>query len=278
MTTAVVTPIIGEFGWTLFEVQDKVRHFFNNSKCEKKVVIVPHSLHFLFEGATHIIQLPDEMKDPRLPEGLGKQYRPTDYYNKLVKWTTDTFDPTEMLVLPYPMQCHERWEIESEHKKLKSNIKEWQPHICVSARDVPERGENKNWSHSKWDSLVKKVKKKWNLPVISVGLPSDTYTPKGAIPIECELNDYMETSVSCFNSAEFSFSSNSGTTHLSLLSGCPTFSWGDSDSLVERMEKGTNPFNITCKCLNTGWNPDVKNIFNELKLWYEGKVCKQQLV
>ena len=275
---AVVTPIIGEFGWTLFEVQDKVRHFFNNTTCKTKLVIAPHSLRYLFEGATHIVELPDEWKDPHLPECLGKQYRPVPYFKKLIQWTENQVRPTEMLVIPYEMQPHKRWECKSEHKLFNSSIREWEPHVCVSARNVPERGENKNWSRSEWDNLVKKVKRKWKLPIISVGLPEDTYTPKGTIPIECDSNDYLETAVSCFNSASFSFSSNSGTTHLSLLSGCPTFSWGDSDSLTERMEVGTNPFKVACRCVNSGWQPNGGDIFNELETWYEEKVCKQQLV
>ncbi|MAG28223.1 hypothetical protein CMI47_22085 [Candidatus Pacearchaeota archaeon] len=280
MNTAVVTPIIGEFGWTLFEVQDKVRWFFKNTTCERKVVIAPHSLHFLFDEATHIIELPDNMKNSNLPEALGKQcqHNSISYYESLIKWTAETFNPKEILTIPYNIPCSERWDWKSEHKMFKSSCREWEPHICVSARDVKERGEGKNWSHNKWDALIKKVKKRWNLPIISIGLPGDTYVPKEAEFIECDTNDYLETAVSCINSATFFFSSNSGTTHLSLLSGCPTFSWGDSDNLTKRMENETNPFNIECKCLNTGWDPDVKTIFNELKLWYEEKICKQQLV
>jgi len=266
-TVALVSPVIGEFGWTLFEVQDKVRHFFKNTNCERKIVIADPSLKFLFEEATDVIPLPAEMKIDLYPQCLGKQHDPFEYYSRLVEWTKKTYEPTEMLEIPYHMQSFQRWTGASEYKMFTSEKRSWEPHICMSARNVKERGASKNMDKTKWDVLVSLVKQEWDLPIYSIGLDEDTYVPDGVLKIECDKNDYIETAVSCLNSAKFFFSSNSGTTHLSLLSGCPTFTWGDSASLTKRMEVDTNPFNVPCKCLSCGWHPASHSIWTDLREW-----------
>ena len=270
MSKAVVTPVVGEFGWVVFEVQGKVRSFFNQTNCDEKIVICPKGLRFLFETATDFIDVPEELNTSMKPEGLGKQGRPYEYYEKLIEWTENNMEPNELLTIPYDLDVADRWKGDSsEYIKLESTTREWEPHIVVSARNVKGRGDVRNWSERKWDELCDRLMNEYSLPMYSIGKREDVYVPVGVEELD-QGDDHLEIAVSCLNSAVFSISSNSGTTHLSTMSGCPTITWGQSGvpgSLAHRMTMDSNPLNTPIIFMDGTWDPSVEQVFETSKDW-----------
>ena len=114
--------------------------------------------------------------------------------------------------------------------------------------------------------MVGKIKDEYGLPIYLVGLPEHNYRPDGVKFIETKT---VKDHIALLHNSIMHFGSNTGTSHLALLSGCPLFSWGDSDSLYNRMVYETNPFSTPIKFLHGTWHPSVDDVYNELKIFFE---------
>ncbi|MAG28222.1 hypothetical protein CMI47_22080 [Candidatus Pacearchaeota archaeon] len=98
---ALISPVIGEFGFTVFDIQQRVRAFFRKYPDHHKVVIAYPSLHELFE-------LADEMIEPNLsmdylPCGRGAdlQYHNSDFYKMIHEHSLTKYDPDVYFKIEY---------------------------------------------------------------------------------------------------------------------------------------------------------------------------------
>jgi hypothetical protein len=76
MTTVAVTPVLGEFGYVVFDVQPRVRHWLAHQDAAEKIVIAPRSLAWLFDEATDVIEPPAELL-PSAPASRGAIRQPS---------------------------------------------------------------------------------------------------------------------------------------------------------------------------------------------------------
>jgi glycosyltransferase involved in cell wall biosynthesis/Tfp pilus assembly protein PilF len=271
MRTVAVTPIIGEFGYIVFEVQPRVRAWLRAQNADRRVVFAPQELHSFFEGATEIISPPVEMFPTAPATGRSIVYEYWQPGNpervkieRLVDWAKSTVQADEWLEIPYFMPTP--WTAPATFVKLESPIEvPKEPYVVVAAR-AREFDSWRNWPASSWDELVRRVRDSWGFNVYAIGRPPSTLFPEGAIPQNVEEADRLEHSIALLNGALFSISSNSGPTHLSLMAGCPTFAWGEP-FLKHFMETYTNPLRTPCGFLAAGWDPDVELVWKSLVKW-----------
>lgn len=267
-----IPPVVGEFGWTLFDIQPKVRAYFDTG-ADKKIVFAPSELWFLFEQATNFVDVPKGMMETppewRSTHGVVKGDREElKRLNRLLLWASSMV-PKEAVFLDLPYESTGKWDAPERHIRLES--KRGAPdgeYVVVACRDR-KFGDRKNWPHDRWDELVEEIRAlTGDLPIYSIGTPSGAYFPRGTLPVVDLPGRLLERSVATLNGAAFSVSSNSGATHLSLLSGCPTFCWGEP-RLKRRMTKTTNPLGVDCRFLATGWQPSVAGVARSLKEWLD---------
>jgi hypothetical protein len=259
---ALVSPVIGEFGWTVFDIQQKVRKFFEDRSDHTKIVLASSSLSALFELADEVIEF--EYPTGFLSCGRGSDdglFNNIDFYNNIHETCMATYEPDVYLKIPYENRFG-LWDVPFTEKKFYADpIIPDDKYITISCRNI-SRGAIKNWSLEKYNELVNLVRKTIDLPIYLVGLPEDNHCPDGVIIPETKtVNDH----ISLLANASLHFGSNTGTSHLALLCGCPMFSWGlDQSGLKKRMLVDTNPFETSSLFVGDSWNPSVDVIYKEL--------------
>jgi len=271
MRTAVVSPILGEFGWIVFDIAPRVRTFFDLCEDYEKVVYCQPEHRYFFEGADIFHDIPDEVM-PKYP-ALCRSYhvaRDPLPLGRLMQWFRREIGERDIVLdIPYENQrINEGWKIRPTWKKLVAQC-EFQDtgvtkYIVLACRQRLNLGAKKNWPPSKWDRLVAMLRQRLGWPIYCIGQVGASYKPPHAFWVEGDI----ERAVAAFNGALFSVSSNSGPTHLSLMTGCPTFSWGQaSNKLKQRMEELTNPLLAPCLYAKLGWQPTVEEVWKQLEPW-----------
>ena len=263
---ALVSPVIGEFGFTVFDIQQRVRAFFRKYPDHHKVVVAHPSLHELFE-------LADEMIEPNLPmdylpcgRGGDFQYHNSDFYKMIHEQTLTKYDPDVYFKIEYENRFDE-WNTDWEERKFNEPpIISDEKYLTISCRSI-KRGEVKNWKPEKYDELLNRIKQKYDIPIYLVGLPKDNYCPESVIIPEAKS---VKDHISLLSNSMMFFGSNTGTTHLALLCGCPVFSWGKGAHL--RMVKETNPFDTKILHIDKTWNPDVEEMYDRFVEFMENEI------
>lgn len=270
---AVVSPVIGEFGWIVFDIQSKVRKFFEDHEDCHKVVLGNPALSELFELADEVI--PIDLPEGFTPCGRGAEdhygFHNSHFYNQLYQRTEEDYNPEYMLKIPYENRFGD-WNVEETHKKFyKNKIVDSDDYITISCRNL-YRGKSKNWSSSKYQGLVDWITEQYNLPIYLVGLEKDNFVPDGVIVMETKnVGDH----ISLLSHSKFHFGSNTGTSHLATMCGCPLFTWGEGQNLRERMVEETNPHKTPAVCVIEGnWDPDLDYIKNQIHTFVETNIIE----
>ncbi len=267
MKTVMAGPILGELGWIIFDVMPHVAGFFAQHVDEHKVVVCRPEHQVFFPDALEFVDIPEDLL---IKEDIGRGWwtgKPTAPVKRVIAWAHKTVNPDELLFIPYFQVKKAEWGVDPLNRPLVSLPREieesWNlgEYIVVAARQL-KRGPKKNWDPKKWDYLVRSMKDHWMYPIYAIGKEGSSYVPKGTI----ERFHTMEDSIHLLNNARFCVTSNSGTTHLSTMSGCSTFSWGSS-WLKHRVTQATNPMKTEVHFEGVGWNPDPGYIFDKLRLW-----------
>jgi len=249
-------PVMGEFGWILFDIQDKVRAFFDLFPQAEKVVLCPAEYRPLFETATRFIDIPPDI----ISRGGGRISNAN-----LVTWAQQQVAADRWLHPPQT-QDWRLWQASSHHIVLTNAFRPCEEPYCVLACRKQKNQSKKNWPVSYWDKLLEMIRAEWTMPVVSIGRPEDCY-----FPTDLRRVVGLEQCIGALNGAQFSVSSNTGLTHLSLLCDCPTFIWGKrkirGGTLKHRMEILTNPHKTKCLYKPLGWRPDADTVFQHLSKW-----------
>lgn len=268
---AVVSPVIAEFGWVVFDIQPKVRKFFEDHEDCHKVVVGNPAFGELFELADEII--PIELPESFTPCGRGAEdhygLHNSNFYNQLIQRTQEHYNPEHILKIPYENRF-DQWDVEESHRKFyKDKMVDSDEYITISCRNL-NRGAEKNWDPKKYQSLVDWIIEEYNLPIYLVGLEKDNFVPDGVIVPETKnVGDH----ISLLSHSKFHFGSNTGTSHLSTMCGCPLFTWGEGMDLRERMVEWTNPHKTPAVCVIEGnWDPELDFIKKELYNFVEKNI------
>ena len=261
MATIAVTPILGEFGYIVFDIQPRVRAWLQAQKAERKVVFAPRELASLFEEATEIIEPPLDLL-PTAPATMRSVFydcwRPDhperQKIERLVQWARSTVNADSWLEIPY--FDSEPWTAPAIfghlHGPADAPVPQ-KPYIVVAAR-ARAFDSWRNWPAANWDKLVRRIRDQWQTDVYAIGRPPSTYFPQGCISQTIDELHRLDSSLTLLNHAVCSISSNSGPTHLSLMAACPTFAWGEP-GLKDFMERQTNPLNTCCNIFTSRLAP-----------------------
>lgn len=265
MKRAVTYPLIGEFGWIIPDVAPFTKTWLRAHSSYHRVVICRRAHRFLFPDCEEFIDIPPSL-DTRIQVGRFTR-RFQRLPPELASWWDTIPADIRMHPPPQPGSVHtaseadwpwpptfERLVAPPSHSALLRGQTPYIAVACRARRDMPF----KDWPSHLWDALVDWLRATFHFPVLVAGDPHDSYFPKAALKIGCTL----EHSVAIFNDALFSISSNCGATHLSLMCGCPTFSWGKPmPHLKRRMELDTNPLGVPClfqPVPNRTWQPTLE--------------------
>jgi len=235
----VVTFHIGELGWLLQRWQGYLRYLKREVYQDRKFIIFMNpSFHaFVDDFITVTIDLPNWFYDLKLetdcyesplPEAPAGGYTPPEIYKDLLQYFSQFYNTEKAIELWPPRgcnfwvdsktQCFIRYE--SEPIILDKEI------ICVFPRGRG-RASNRNVPEFVWRDLVDKLKEKYT--VVLGGTPSGSclsdYQSDNVINlISYYKPDKMDLIIKYLNSSIVSVSSQSGLTHVALLSGnCPAY-------------------------------------------------------
>ena len=264
---ALASPIIGEFGWTVFDLQQRVRAFFEQYPDHRKIVIAHPSMRELFELADDIFSI--TMPDGYTPCGRGAEDGPfntKEFYDTVHKTVLESVKPDVYMKIDYENRFDDMDGAKSERKFSAESIVDDDKYLTISCRSISPRGESKNWSPSKYDELVDRIIERYNLPIYLVGLTKDNYCPERVKVVDTTT---VKDHIALLHNSMMHFGSNTGTSHLALLSECPLLSWGDSRSLYIRMVFGTNPFRTPIKFIQGTWHPSVDDVFENFNVFFE---------
>lgn len=260
---AVVSPVIGEFGWIVFDIQPKVRKFFEDHRDCHKVVVGNPALSELFELADEVV--PIELPETFSPCGRGAEdhygFHNSNFYNQLIETVQENYNPEYLLKIPYENRFG-KWDCEETYRKFyKDKIVHCDQYITISCRNL-SRGSTKNWDPKKYQILVDWIIEEYNIPIYLVGLEKDNFVPDGVIlPETKNVGDH----ISLLSNSLLHFGSNTGTSHLATMCGCPLLTWGDGVQLRERMVIDTNPFKTKVEYIHApNWNPSVEEVKTHL--------------
>ena len=274
MKRVMAGPILGEFGWLVYDIQPHVRAWLKAHPDDHKVVVVRKEFNYFFPEADEYVDIPAELVPPKDGGRGWWKGQVKRHMEKAIDWTRG-LKHDEMMDIPWfgqhgkKIEGHKRgdWKIEPVYERLTTSppagfhvVPEY---LVTSCRDRPDWGHAKNWSHHKWDELIERVVGEWGLVVYCIGKEGRSYFPKGTYPVPPPI----ENAVYALNHAKFFFASNSGPTHLSQFCGCPTFSWGVNNRLKGRMERADNHLGTPTYYVGLGWDADVMGVFTELKKW-----------
>jgi hypothetical protein len=263
---ALVSPVIGEFGFTVFDIQQRVRSFFRKHPDHHKVVIGHPSLHGIFELADEMVSI--DLPPDYCPCGRGAdfEYHSSNFYEDLHKKALSLYDVDSYFKINYENRF-DQWDTDREERKFQeTSIVPDEKYMAISCRSI-ERGSIKNWSPAKYDALLDKINQKYNIPIYLVGLPKDNYCPESIIVPEAK---NVRDHISLLSNSMIFFGSNTGTTHLALLCGCPVFSWGKGAH--DRMVRETNPFGTSIMHIDKTWDPDVDEMYNKFVEFMESEI------
>jgi len=236
----IVSFFIGELGWGLQRFFSHLRYLKHDVYPNHKFVLFTDiGLHiFVDDFVTYTVELPDwfyaldldrdcyEAVNPNSPPGSLTDPK---VYNKLIEYIRMFYNKEKAIEVWPPRGCN-TWVDDSV--QIFCRIKAKMPpviadrYIVVVFPRKRDRAANRNVPEYIWHETVEKLRQKWL--VVLAG------TPQGAALVDYKgtnvinlINyngmDKTDLVVNYLNSAVCSISSQSGGTHMSLLSGCPSY-------------------------------------------------------
>lgn len=229
---------IGEFGWFLQYYQAYMRYLKNHTYKDRKFLLfINPSLHaFVHDFVTYTIDLPEwfyklgldvDCNEAVLPNSPPGSLTPPNVYAGLINEFRKLYNPEKAIEIFPPRGCN-KWvenELQMFCKFEAEPIQSDKPIIVVMPRKRP-RAANRNVPEYVWFDVVEHLKNN-NFQVVLAGTPNGTalvnYNDPDVVNlITYEGEDKTELIIRYLNSAVCSLSSQSGTTHMSLLCNCPS--------------------------------------------------------
>ena len=234
----VVSFHIGEFGWFLQDWQGYLRYLKNTKYQNRKFILFTNpDLHCLVKDfIAYTIDLPEWFYDLKLdtdcyeavlPNSEAGSLTPPDVYSGLITYFRQFYNNEKAIEIFPPRGCN-RWMDSQPQSFIK-----FKGEVTINLPEIPimvvfprgrTRAAERNVPEFVWKELVDELKK--TFIVVLGGTPSGSFLSD--YPEDDRLinlisykgEDKLELLISYLNSALCSISSQSGPTHLSLLSGC----------------------------------------------------------
>ena len=234
----IVSAFYGEYGWMLQRFQSIMRYLAKEKYTDKKMIIfsdIQNSVYFNdFVYAT--IELPKWFYDLNLDRDCYEavpadsppgSLTPPKVYANLIKYFREFYNVKKAIEIFPPRGCNYAWAnhpqifCKFETKKLELS----RPVIVVFPR-ARVRAPNRNIPEFVWYELVEKLKQK--VDVVLAGTPNGAclvdYESKNVINlINYNEPDKTDKIITYLNNCLCSISSQSGGTHMSLLSGANSY-------------------------------------------------------
>jgi ADP-heptose:LPS heptosyltransferase len=203
----------------------------------KFLLFINPNLHaFVHDFVTYTIDLPEwfyklgldvDCNEAVLPNSPPASLTPPDVYAGLIKEIRKLYNPSKAIEAFAPRGCN-KWVDKEPQMFCKFEtepIQSDKPIIVIMPRKRP-RAANRNVPEFVWFQVVEHLKKN-NFQVVLAGTPngsalSDYNDPDVVNLIPYNKEDKTELILRYLNSAVCSLSSQSGTTHMSLLCNCPS--------------------------------------------------------
>jgi hypothetical protein len=246
---------VGEIGWFLQRYQGLLRYAKHNiHKDHKFILFCSKHLHpFVNDFVYASVELPQEFTNLKLetdcyesviPGSPSGSLMPPNVYTALVEEFRTHYNADKAIEMFPPRGCN--WWVDSQPQVFcqykTDKILSEKPIIVVFPR-ARARASNRNIPSFVWYELVSNLQK--HATVVLAGTPSGAcladYEGEGVINlISYNEPDKTEKIIKYLNSAQMSVSSQSGGTHISLLSGCPSYIIGHESERHSILENRLN--------------------------------------
>ena len=235
----VVSFFVGEMGWFLQRWQAFLRYLKHEVYKEHKFLLMTHMQYhpFVHDFITYTVDLPKEFLNLKLetdcyeaplPKSPPGSHTPPEIWAALIKYIRNYYNVEEAEEIWTPRGVNfwvdKRPQIFKKYV-IGPEIKSDKPIIVVLPR-YRMRASQRNVPPFVWKEIVDILKR--NCLVVLGGTPNGTcladYEGENVINlIRYNGDDKLEKIINYLNCAECSVSSQSGLTHVSLLSGCPSY-------------------------------------------------------
>jgi len=235
----VVSFWVGEMGWLIQRYQARMRYIANHIYPDRKfLMFINPSFHVLVEDFLFAsLDLPDWFYDLKLdvdcyeavpPGSPPASLTPPAVYAQLIQYFREHYNKEKAIEIWPPRQtsfyynfCEMMWRPYQVESELATD----RPIICVFPRKR-DRAPNRNVPEYIWRSVVEKLSQTFT--VVLSGTPSgsalaDMEGDHIINLIKDNSEDKLNKTIACLNRAVCSVSSQSGLTHVSLLSHCNSY-------------------------------------------------------
>lgn len=236
----VVGMFIGEIGWFLQRYQSYFRYLKQEVYKDHKMLLMmnPHLHTFVDDFVSWSVDLPQWFKDLNLeqdcyeavlPNSPPGSLTPPDIYSNLIKYLKSLYNNEKGILILPPRGCNywidDQNHIFAKYTYKKELIKADRPIISVMPR-CRDRASNRNVPEFVWADAVSKLSREFVVVLLGTPQGSCLSSVEGANIINLinyNKPDKTEQTIRFLNSSICSISSQSGGTHISLLSGCPSY-------------------------------------------------------
>jgi len=234
----VASFFIGELGWFLSRFVGHLRFLKHNEYKDRKFILFTELDYHIFveDFVDYTIELPDwfynmelerDCYEAPLPDSPAGSLTPPHVYSKIIEYCR-TFYNTEKTVEIFPPRGCNNFMIYTPQvfrKFVRPKIKLERDIICVMPRSR-SRAAFRNVPEFVWAEVVERLRRYFI--VVLCGTPSGSFLSGYKADNVINLIDYngedkMDQIVTYLNSAVCSISSQSGLTHVSLQSCCPSY-------------------------------------------------------
>ena len=240
----VTSFFIGEWGWLLQYYQAYMRMLKKEKYSDRKFLILTDlSSHVIFKDFAAITMgLPDwfyalnlerDCMESPLPESPAGSLTPPKVYSDLIEYFRQFYNVDKAIEVWSPRGCNQyaKSRLQLFCKYVSEPIENDRPFITIFPRHR-ERAASRNVPTSVWLGVVENLKQVFT--VVLAGTPSGAclgdYKDDNVINlINYDEEDKTDKVIQYLNSSVCSISSQSGGTHISLLSGCPSYIIGHEE-------------------------------------------------
>ena len=238
----VVSFAIGEVGWLLQYTQARWRYLKEEVyKNRKFIVMMNTKFHCLIDDfVSFTIDLPDWFYDLKLETDCYEaplagspagSFTPPDVYQRLIEYLRTFYNREKAIEIWTPRGYNDIWmHLPAKYRKYTTDKDYFtKKSICVFPRGR-SRAPSRNVPAYIWEEFVTKMAER--VHVVLGGVPSGSYLSDFEHPNVTNLiayngKDKLERIIWHLNNCLLSVSSQSGLTHLSLLTGCPSYIIGN---------------------------------------------------
>lgn len=239
-------PFLGEVGWCLSRWQGFCRYRVEQEFKDKHIIVAsyPGRRPFYQDFAHDFIDLPRWLLDKHYEVDC---YEAVDIsskdYGDLLRYFESFYDKSETLTIRTPRGCNYILPQLRQQKIIKllgsgkacekrdALLNGTKDYIFVSARGRT-RAAQRNWPEQNWEQLVSRLLTEYrDYKIIIAGAPSGSFLKNFQDErviniIDTPAEESIDLSLAFLNNALFSITSQSGSTHLSLQSCCPSLILG----------------------------------------------------